>query len=106
MCLPGVLQPNQLPDKRMDFEGNRSLRMSLASAFPLNPSAPSNVLFNLPDNYNNAKQVSVVNLSKLNDSEHAFAPESVIHAHHGPIHFALPGSSKVTLVVSYAEQKP
>ncbi|XP_027078181.1 uncharacterized protein [Coffea arabica] len=94
MCLPGVLPSNQVSETRTGYEGNRSLDMSLASALPLKPVTPTNILFNLPDNFKKAKQASDVNQSKLSDSEDAFAPASIIHGNHRPIQFPLPGTSK------------
>lgn len=104
MCLPGVLPSNQVSETRTGYEGNRSLDMSLASALPLKPVTPTNILFNLPDNFKKAKQASDVNQSELSDSEDAFAPASIIHGNHRPIQFPLPGTSKVTLVYSAVVQ--
>ncbi|KAL3526791.1 hypothetical protein ACH5RR_011447 [Cinchona calisaya] len=107
MCLPGVLQSDQIPGLRMGYEGNRSLSMSLTSAPPLNPAIPTNNLINPPDY--NPKQASVVNLSRLTDLEHPFAPESAMHAC-GPVQFPFTGSSKGTctekLPRQHASQDP
>ncbi|KAL3525681.1 hypothetical protein ACH5RR_014053 [Cinchona calisaya] len=94
MCLPGVLQSNRLPETRMACEGDRSSNMRLANALPLNPATPTNILFDLSNNYNNPKQASIVNLPKSNDSEHAFAPESAMRTQHRLLQFPLPGSSE------------
>lgn len=105
MCLPGVLQSGQIPEMRIGYEGNRSLTMSSGSAPALNSVTATNNLLILPENYSHLKQASIVNLSKPTDTELLFAPESAMHAY-GPVQLPLPGSSKVNLICSSAEQEP
>ena len=105
MCLPGVVQPN-LSGMRMGDEGNKSSNMSLANVLPVNSATPPNLLFSLPDNYINKKQASIVNLSKLNDSEHSLAPEPTIHAHDEAFQFPLTGSSNVSPICTSTAYNP
>lgn len=95
MCLPGVLQPNQLSQMRMGFhEGNGLLKMT--STPPINPETLTNSVFSLPKQCNNLDQSSqsVTNLLSIINSKTSFGLESSVQAQHRP--FGLHTCSEVS----------
>lgn len=91
MCLPGVSQPVQLSQLRMDFgEENRPLHLNMSGTGTLHMNQEPST-----QNLYNANQSYVPDMSNVVNSEDAFGLDSSIQSHLGP--FQLPSSSKVTL---------
>ncbi|MBA0859186.1 hypothetical protein Goshw_004233 [Gossypium schwendimanii] len=92
MCLPGVLQPLQFSQTRMNFgEENGSLPMNMSDTVPANPETSVQMVFDLPNQCSSSNPGSVPNMSNIITSETSFGLES-IQAHFGP--FQLLSSSQ------------
>lgn len=88
MCLPGVSQPVQLSQLRMDFgEENRPLHLNMSGTGTLHMNQEPST-----QNLYNANQSYVPDMSNVVNSEDAFGLDSSIQSHLGP--FQLPTSSK------------
>lgn len=103
MCLPGILQSNEISHMRMGYsEGRRTLNVNnMARATTTNTpldQTTSNIMFTLPGHYPNQDQTSSVpNLRKLSDSE-SFGLGSSTQVHPESFQLQIPGSSKVSSV--------
>lgn len=94
MCLPGVLQPLQFSQTRMNFgEENGSLPMNMSDTVPANPETSVQMVFDLPNQCSSSNPASVPNMSNIITSETSFGLES-IQAQFGP--FQLLSSSQVS----------
>ncbi|TYI01689.1 hypothetical protein ES332_A11G219500v1 [Gossypium tomentosum] len=92
MCLPGVLQPLQFSQTRMNFgEENGSLPINMSETVPANPETSVQMVFDLPNQCSSSNPGSVPNISNIITSETSFGLES-IQAHFWP--FQLLSSSQ------------
>ncbi|XP_007047306.2 PREDICTED: transcription factor SPATULA isoform X2 [Theobroma cacao] len=90
MCLPGVLQPIQLPQTRIDFgEDNGSLPMNASGTAPANQEPSAQIVFDLPNQCSSSNHALVPNMSKIITSETSFSLES-IQAQFGPFQLLTP----------------
>ena len=90
MCLPGVLQPIQLPQMRMGME-NGSLHMDMSGTLPVNQEAMD---YSLANQGTSLTRPSVPGLTDVMNSETSFGLESSIQSHLGP--FQLQTSAAVS----------
>lgn len=82
MCLPGAVQPIQLPQMRMGFdEENAPLHMNMAPTFPVNNETSTENMFGLP---NDRAVPSEPSMSNMMNSEISFGLESSIQTHRVP----------------------
>ncbi|KAL3722113.1 hypothetical protein ACJRO7_034468 [Eucalyptus globulus] len=82
MCLPGAVQPIQLPQMRMGFdEENAPLHMNMAPTFPVNNETSTENVFGLP---NDRAVPSEPSMSNMMNSEISFGLESSIQTHRVP----------------------
>ncbi|XP_030551874.1 transcription factor SPATULA [Rhodamnia argentea] len=89
MCLPGVVQPIQLPQMRIGFdEENGPLHMNMAPTFPVNNETSTENVFGLP---NDRAVPSEPSMSNMMNSEISFGLESSIRTH--PVTFQLKQST-------------
>lgn len=100
MCLPGVLQPLQLPLPHTGMgynEGNKFLNSSRGlNAFSSNEERPMQSAYNLSNSCNISNQPTIIpSVSDITTSEAALGFEQSIQAHYRP--FNLLASSEVTL---------
>ncbi|XVE82811.1 hypothetical protein DITRI_Ditri16bG0035700 [Diplodiscus trichospermus] len=87
MCLPGVLQPIQFPQTRMDFaEENGSLPMNVSGTAAANQETSAQMVFNLPNQCSSSNPASVPDMSNIITSETSFGLES-IQSQFGPFQF-------------------
>ncbi|XP_022740402.1 transcription factor SPATULA-like isoform X2 [Durio zibethinus] len=92
MCLPGVLQPIQFSQTRMDFgEEKGSLPMNVSGTVPANQETSAQLGFDLPNQCSSSNPASVPNMSNVITSETSFGLES-IQSQFGP--FQLLSSSQ------------
>ncbi|XWS45252.1 hypothetical protein CRYUN_Cryun15aG0120400 [Craigia yunnanensis] len=92
MCLPGVLQPIQFSQTRMDFgEENGSLPMNVSGTMPANQETSAQMVFDLHNQCSLSNHASVPNMSNIITPETSFGLES-IQAQFGP--FQLLSSSQ------------
>ncbi|XWS33596.1 hypothetical protein CRYUN_Cryun22dG0096600 [Craigia yunnanensis] len=92
LCLPGILQPIQFSQTRMDFgEENGSLPMNVSGTVPVNQETSAQMVFDLPNQCSSSNPASVPNMSNIITSETSFGLES-IQAQFGP--FQLLSSSQ------------
>ncbi|KAK6258550.1 hypothetical protein SCA6_013024 [Theobroma cacao] len=90
MCLPGVLQPIQLPQTRIDFgEDNGSLPMNASGTAPANQEPSAQIVFDLPNQCSSSNHALVPNMSNIITSETSFSLES-IQAQFGPFQLLTP----------------
>ncbi|EOX91462.1 Homeodomain-like superfamily protein isoform 2 [Theobroma cacao] len=90
MCLPGVLQPIQLPQTRIDFgEDNGSLPMNASGTAPANQEPSAQIVFDLPNQCSSSNHALVPNMSNIITSETSFSLES-IQAPFGPFQLLTP----------------
>ncbi|KAL1809940.1 hypothetical protein ACET3Z_026930 [Daucus carota] len=82
MCLPDVLQQNQLSEKRISFHEGSDL-LNLGSTVPNTSSNRTHSLFTLAEQCNNLKQPSVTNMSRITNSKSSYGLESSNQAQHG-----------------------
>lgn len=104
MCLPGILQSNEISHMRMGYSEGRSRslnvnNMTRATTSLDQTTAPSNnIMFTLPGHYPNQEQTSSIpNLRKLSDSD-SFGLGSSTQVHSESFQLQIPGSSKVSSV--------
>ncbi|XP_022751259.1 transcription factor SPATULA-like [Durio zibethinus] len=78
MCLPGVLQPIQFSQTRMDFgEENGSLHMNLSGTLPADQETSAQMVFNLPNQCSSSNPATVPDMSNIVTSETPFGLESI-----------------------------
>lgn len=103
MCLPGILQSNEISHMRMGYSEGRSRSLNVntmtRATTSLDPTTtPSNIMFTLPGHYPNQEQTSSIpNLRKLSDSD-SFGLGSSTQVHSESFQLQIPGSSKVSSV--------
>lgn len=82
MCLPGSVQPIQLPQLRIGFdEENGALHMNMAPTFPVNNETSTENAFGLP---NDRAVPSEPSMSNMMNSGISFGLESSIQTHRVP----------------------
>ncbi|XWS41895.1 hypothetical protein CRYUN_Cryun17cG0121400 [Craigia yunnanensis] len=78
MCLPGVLQPIQFSQTRLDFgEENGSLPMNVSGTVPVNQETSAQIVFDLPNQCSSSNPASVRNMSNIITSKTSFGLESI-----------------------------
>ncbi|OMO56657.1 hypothetical protein CCACVL1_26395 [Corchorus capsularis] len=88
MCLPGVLQPIQFSQTRIDFgEENGSLPVNVPGTVPANQETSSQIGYDLPNSSSN--HASAPNMSNIMTSETSFGLEA-IQAPLGPFQLLTP----------------
>ncbi|GMI76886.1 hypothetical protein HRI_001357800 [Hibiscus trionum] len=84
MCLPGLLQPLQFSQTRMNLgDESGSLSMNVSGTVPENQETSVQMVFDLPNQCNSSNPVSMPNMSNIITSETSFELES-IQAQLGP----------------------
>ncbi|KAK8710346.1 hypothetical protein V6N13_145675 [Hibiscus sabdariffa] len=78
MCLPGVLQPLQFSQTRMNLgDESGSLSMNVSGMVPENQETSVQLVFDLPNQCNSSNLASVPNVANIITSETSFELESI-----------------------------
>ncbi|XVF15536.1 hypothetical protein REPUB_Repub09cG0162500 [Reevesia pubescens] len=78
MYLPGVVQPIQFPQTRIDFgEENGSLPLNVSGTVPANQETSAQIVFDLPNQCSSSNPASVPNMSNIITSDTSFGLESI-----------------------------
>lgn len=101
MCLPGVLQPVQLPLAGMSFDEENGLLNAnpVAGAFSANEDSAAQTGLTLPEHRTIPpnQSIAIPSVATIPSPETSFGFEPLIQVQYGP--FSLTPSSKVTLVI-------
>ncbi|KAJ0087506.1 hypothetical protein Patl1_08917 [Pistacia atlantica] len=96
MCLPGVLQPMQLPQTGIVFDDGNDLpnTNSVTNNFSANEETSVQTAFNLSNQCTVSNQpIAIPSTADFNSSETPFGLEPLIQAHYAP--FSLSSSKEI-----------